>query len=505
MSERPYSLGAARRGLKHFAIGRVLVGLAGVALLLLTVRRLTPGDLGSYVSLVALQEIVTMASSAGLFGFVQRYIPEYRLHGSRRQLRVAIGLAVAGRIATLALACVLLFWLADDLTAFLGLPVAPSLFRLYLVVILIEGTGRFIDLVFETLLMQGTTQASNLIRTLVKLAGLLLIVGSGDWTLQDIVVWDALSSSVALVFSAVALGAGLRSQAQVRPPRQFDRPTMARFAAYNYAALLGYQIYGFDTLKLLVTKLVGVAETAAYGMAQSLADVLRRYLPAQLLLGMIRPLIVAAYSESRNMGRPLFLANLVLKLNVFLIAPAFAVFIVLGAPLLELIGKGRYPQAYGYVLAFMLLLVVQTLHLILSVLAMTAERNELVMQGTWLAIVGAVVALLAIPVIGAWGALVAAFVSELAFCLAVARGLRRVCGTPVVRWQEFGVMGALFAATALGGVLVAALLPGGMTPLVLAILVQGGGFFGLALIWKPFSTAERVLINKLLPKPVFVW
>lgn len=505
MSDKPYSLSSARRGLKHFAIGRLLVGLMGVVLFLLTIRRLTPSDLGSYVSLVAMQEIVTMATSIGLFGFVQRYMPEYRLHGSARQLGRAISFAVAGRVITLAVSCGLLYWWAGDLLAFIGLPVTTGIVRLYLLVILIEGSGRFIDLVLETLLMQGATQLSTLIRTLVKLSGLLLIVNNPSWTLQDIVVWDVVASSAALIFALLALWRGVRVQAQSRVQGEFNRATMLRFAGYNYVALLGYQLYGFDTLKLLVTKLIGVAETAAYGLAQSLADILRRYLPAQLLLGMIRPLIIASYSETRSMARPLFLANLVLKLNIFMVAPALAVFIAFGVPLLELIGKGRYPQAYGYVLAFFLLLVVQTLHLMLSVLAMTAERNELVMKGTWLAILGAVVAVLAIPSIGAWGALAAAFVSEFAFCLVVARGLHEVCEVPVVRWREFSVLATIFVVTAVVGVIVAWSMPVGTVALALGMPLMVGAFFGFALIWKPFTTAERELINKFLPKPVFMW
>lgn len=505
MSEQPYSLEPARRGLKHFAIGRVLVGLAGVVLLLLTIRRLSPNDLGSYVSLVALQEIVSLSSSVGLFGFVQRYMPEYRIHGSRRQLAVAIGFSLVGRVITLALACGVLYLVAGELTAFLGLPVQTDMFRLYLLVILLEGSGRFIDHVFEALLMQGATQIANLVRSLVKLGGLLVLVGGWEWTLNDIIVWDVYASSVALVVASVALWAGVRAQPDVLQRGEFDHSTMVRFAAYNYAALLGYQIYGFDTLKLLVSKLIGVAETAAYGLSQSVTDVLRRYLPANLLLGMIRPLIIASYSHTRNMDRPLFLANLVLKLNVFLIAPALAVFIALGDPLLELIGKGRYPQAYGYVLAFMVLLVVQTLHLMLSVLAMTAERNELVMKGTWFAITGAVVAVTTIPTLGAWGALAAAFVSEFAFCLVVSRGLRNVCEMHVLLWREFDILAAIFAVTVLVGVLVAMTLPKGMIALFIGTPLVVGSFFVMAQIWKPFTVAESTLINKLLPKPFFIW
>ena len=505
MSENPYSLELARRGLKHFAIGRILVGLVGVALLLLTVRRLDPSDLGSYMFLVAIQGIATMASSIGLFGFVERYIPEYRVRGSTRQLGVAISFAVAGRLSTLALACGLLFWAGTDLAAFFGLPVAIEIFRLYLLVILIEGTGRFIDLVFETLLMQWPTQVSNLLRTLVKLGGLLLIVGNRDWTLQDIVVWDAVASCAALVFAVSALCLGIRRLGRPRLRGEFDRTTMVRFAAYNYAALLGHQIYGVDTLKLLVTKLLGVLETAAYGLAYSLVDILRRYLPAQLLLGTIRPLVIASYLESRSMARPLFLANLVLKLNIFLIAPALAVAVALGGPLLELIGKGRYPEAYGYILALLLLLVAQTIHLMVAVLAATIERNDLVMRATWLAMAGAAVAVITIPIIGVWGAVAAAYVSEFGYCYVVARGLRAVCHQSAVCWKNLGRLAAIFIITAVSSWLASHLIPATNAFLTLSACLVVGCYFGIAFVWKPFSDLERELINRLLPKPLFVW
>jgi O-antigen/teichoic acid export membrane protein len=309
----------------------------------------------------------------------------------------------------------------------------------------------------------------------------------------------------ALSISLVFLCLSLRNKGQFQDLGIFNRKAMVRFSAYNYFALLGYQLYGFDTLKLLVTKIVGVAETAAYGLAQSLADIMRRYLPAQLLLGMIRPLIIASYSESRSMDRPLFLANLILKLNIFLVAPALAVFISVGEPLLALIGKGRYPQAYGYVLAFLLLVVIQTLHLMLAVLATTIERSDLVMRATWLAMAGTVVAILVIPYAGAWGALAAAYVSEFGYCYAVMRGLRTVCRQPIVYWQSYRPLLAAFAAAVAVAIIASRLLPATDTVTIATAMFTTLCFLAAAYVWKPFTPKESDLINKMLPKPVFIW
>jgi O-antigen/teichoic acid export membrane protein len=506
VTDKPYSFGSARRNLQHFAIGRILVGLTGVVLLLLTVRRLPPSDFGAYISLVALIDIVGFATSFGLFGFAQRYVPEYRIHATHPQLVRAIGVSILGRIGSLLFTSLVLAVLASEVCQMLSLPVAARVFQIFCIVLLLDGTIRFVDQLFESLLMQAGSQITSLARSLVKLCGLLLMFGADDWHLADIVYWDLVAATVATVLALSILARGVMAIPQrATASRDFDRPLMLKVSFFNYVALLTSQFYGFDALKLMVSKFIGIAATAAYGFAQSIADIVRRYLPAYLLLGMIRPLIVASFANSNDYEKPLVIANVVLKLNAFLIAPVLAVAIALGEPLLELIAKGRYPEAHGYVILFIVLLLLQTWHTMLSLLAMTAERNDLIMKGTLFAVSGAGVALVVIPSVGAYGALLAAFASELAYCTTVSRGLRPILRRPAIQWPDFLTIAGVFAATLVFGCLAASIIPRTLETLLGQAIAIGLLFLVAAYIWKPFSESERGLINRFLPRPLFCW
>jgi O-antigen/teichoic acid export membrane protein len=271
-------------------------------------------------------------------------------------------------------------------------------------------------------------------------------------------------------------------------------------------ALLCSQVYGYSALKLLLSSLAGPVVTAAYGFAHSLVDMVRRYLPVQLLLGMVRPLIIASYAKEMNVERPLFLTNLVFKLNVFLIAPMFAVSIAFGGPLMELIHRGKYPDAYAILIPFLVILVLQTLHMVLSMLAMSLEHGGLILRGTVIAISGIVIAAVLIPSMGAWGAVIGAAVSEVTFCAMVAGAITMTYRRAAVSWRghlRIWLLAACTAAFAWGAT--AGLPMEGYLRAIIGSAMAAIAYFSLALWWRPFSREQRDTLNRVLPRPVFVW
>jgi len=502
-----YTLARARSSLGFFAAGKVVTGGLGLLILLLIVRHLEPREFGLYVAFVAVLEVAVLVSSFGLMALVQRYVPDVRARGSARQLRGLLGGICLARLLTLAVACGVLAYAAVPMMGFLRLDGAVTLFRLYLVVVMIEGCARYLDQIFESLLTQGRGQLALVVRNGAKLAGILGVLGAGAGLGLEALIWvDITAAACGLVTALCLLGGYLRGQASDQAPagHVYDRARVARFSLNSYLSLVLGQVYGLETLKLVVARTLGVLETATYGFAQSLADMLRRYLPAQLLQGVLRPLLVSRHAEGHDFAELNRLANLLFKINLFCLAPVVVFLMVFGAEFVALFTGGKYPEAHSLLVGMSLLLVLHALHIVLGLIALTLERGDASVAGTVAAASGLVIAVLLAKPYGTLGVLAGAYVSELAWCGTVWWKLRRAgwCFT----LDLAGNARIILIAGAAGAVLV---LVGG-APTSVAVLAACAGvsviaFAAFGLLAKPFTSDERSLINRLLPRPVFVW
>ena len=77
--------------------------------------------------------------------------------------------------------------------------------------------------------------------------------------------------------------------------------------------------YGGNTNRLVAGHMLAAPAVASYGFAQSLYEYLKRYLPAQLMVGLIRPVVVARWARERSFPAIAEISSQVVLINVLLI------------------------------------------------------------------------------------------------------------------------------------------------------------------------------------------
>lgn len=504
-----YSIEQIRRSLIHFFVGKGFGMLLGFGLLLVLVRALSVEHYGFYIASLALLEIVQQTTSVGLLVAAQRYLPELLAQQEGKRLsRLLAGLSVA-RAATLLTGISALYFLAEPLARLIGFADYAGLIRLYLVVVFFEGFARFLDVVFDSMLMQGVSQVSLILRSSVRLGMvLLLFVGLGhEIPLEQ---WVLIDLSAAVLGSAFGLYSLVRfARCTRRDHPGTDAPLeIGRYKAYSlptYVAATFYTVSGVNTVKFIAARVLQTAEFGAFGFASAFSAMLQRYLPLFLLIGMIRPLFVAARQRPDYLVRLPMLGKLIFKLNVFALAPASAFMFVCGEPLADLITGGKYPQAAGFLLAFLVLLLAQALRAIVSMTAQAMEAARATLFGTVLGLCGLPVGVaLSIP-FGAYGLVIGLALSELLFCGWVAASLMRGGLSLKIDWVGLAkILFATLAATA-----VASLSGIGQARDMVALLscatLIAATYLAVAYSLKPFAVAEREMVNKVLTRKLFVW
>ncbi|CAN7493514.1 hypothetical protein LJR289_003333 [Pseudoduganella sp. LjRoot289] len=430
------------------------------------------------------------------------YIPQIRMKGSGAMLARFVWHCAALQTALLAGSALLLFLAAPLLAPWLGLAGAESVLRLYAVVMLIEGVSRvFRDQLLSCLLLQKAGQAAQLLRN-VALAGYALLVfgapfGQPEWrSAQALALGEILASSCSLLLAAWALQRHLalaRGQAAAEPgwlPPGWR--AMLRVGRNAWLSNLATMSWSWQAVVLLATRTLGPAAAAPLGFARNLAEQVRKYLPSEFLLGIVRTLLVVRYAADQDRGKLGLRVGLIYKANLLCLLPLLVLCAVRGGDLTSFLSKGRYPEAGWLLTGWLAVLVLVAHRRLTDLMAFTLGQSVVTTRVNFMTLFAPPLLLFVAPQqrwILLFGVLMLA---EVAYNALVLRRLR----TPDWHFRFHWSGLARFAVAGLLAAMVLAGLPAGADAarLLLALGVATGVSWGVLLLLPPLTPAERALL-----------
>lgn len=506
MASEHYSLARARRSLMHFGAGKLLSALSGFIALLIAVRVMPTDQYGEFVALLAILEIFYLLTGFGLATAVQRYVADYRIRASQQRFRLFVLSLLGWRFLSGLIGSLIAALCMSDLFRILGMGQA-DLGQFPFVLLLSVGVMlRFTDELLPALLLQGQAQVSLLMRNLVK-GGLFLAAALSGQTVQlENAVWiEIAAASLALLIALIGFARYLFKH-QTKGDDHFKPAGMWSVSTRFYLVQIIGQIYGTNALKLLVMRILGPEATGALGFAQSIVDMIRNYLPAHLLAGWVRPLMVSRYVESRNPQEIAELSWMIFKLNLIGIVPLAVIFAVVGDEVGSLASGGKFPSAGSLFLWLSVLLVFQTAHILISLLTITIERPAANLLATVFACLGLPLAWLLAPQLGVTGVIVSLIAAESIWVGVVAASLHR--GAVVRRLDGSGMMSILLVGLAVWWAGSLFTLPAGLHPVLHVFAVAafvGSAFLAILAAFKPLLPRERELLGKFMPSWMLLW
>lgn len=493
---RFYSLAAARRGLVHFLVGKLAAGLLGIGFLLLSIRAMEPVAYGRYVAVMAGAEVFYLISGMGLSTIAQRYVAEYRLRAVSAEFAQFLRRHFLRRVvySVVGAGAVLVAW--GPLMALTGLAL-PRETGWVVAGLLVGSAGVFfLEEVMGACLLQGYSQGLAFARNLIRVAAVVIWWQWLDGLTLERLLWIEALVCVASWLVAEGLVRRWADRAPSAPGAVagYSAGAMAPVARRFYLVQLMGQAYGTNIVKMVVFRLLGASQAASFGVAQSVADMIRNYLPAHLLAGWVRPLMVARYVQNRDLDEICRIASLVLKLNLLGLLPFVAVFAVVGDDLMAWVTAGRYP-ALGTLLAWMIVgLVMHTTHLLMSMLTLTLEAPAANLRATAMACLTLPAVILLIRQFGVVGAATAVVLTEVVW-IGTAWTLLRLRGFRL--WFEWRGALNIALATTVGAVL-AWLASRTVHHTAVSLLALGAGYLVTLAVLRPASAQEVDMLRRLL-------
>lgn len=504
-----FTLDRIKKGLLHFAIGKVLSGLLGVVWLFLIVRLLSPPEFGVYLSLLSVFEITQLLSSFGLYSFAQRYLVKMGVSLPRSAFLRGVYLLIFLRGISLALAGMVFYFLWPVISRWLSWGANHSFFNPFLAFFVFEGIVRYCDVLFEGLVRQGYSQSVSFFKNVARIAWACFFVTAGGVDVSDVLYLEACISCFFVFLNFVVIFYLSRELSENSSEMTgFKREELKKAVKYSfssYAALAIGQTCSPDMFRLLIGHFFGSGVIAAYGLAQALSDVVRRYMPMQLLLGFVRSVVIARLEATGDRGSAYEDVALLHKVNTFFLLFVAGWAYCGGADALALAtGKEGFEQSSLYLVGFLILLGIQSQRILLALIATVREDGLSILLSTFLGFFGVIAGVVSTEWIGPWGAILGLMLVDVVqiFTLKIRLG---PSSEKIGGGVRFYFVCAVAAALSSFIVTNMAFDFPGYAKVVAVSLVFSFVYLLITAIAKPFSVNERKRVNKILPLPFFVW
>ncbi|WP_140625949.1 beta-1,6-N-acetylglucosaminyltransferase [Methylibium rhizosphaerae] len=404
-----YSGERVRRGIVHFLLGKGVSAVCGFLAMVLVVRALSLQAFADYTVLVALVELATALSGLGLGHVLLRYVPELYEKQYRLSLRRLVWGAIGMRTVAMVLLAVVLHGASSGLAQLVGIAGGGAVVSAFLAVVVLRSTGHFFSQVLESTLHQGISQTGFSLAALLRMVGMAwLMQRGGEVSLIDVIYVEAAADAACMLVLAAGLVKVLYEKAAATESAADGRwmqgrlRAMVRFAAAGYVQHLAILPYGGNTNRLVAGHMLSAPAVANYGFAQSLYEYLKRYLPAQLMVGLIRPVIVARWARERSFPAIAEVSSQVVLINVLLVGGVLAVLAVAGRESLAVISGGKYAgESLAVLLGLCVVLLLETQRQQIEVLVQTVERYEDLIPSNALVAASVLGAVLLLPALGA--------------------------------------------------------------------------------------------------------
>lgn len=397
-----------KRSLTHFILGKAVSAIAGGVAIILVIRLLSVADFAAYSVLIALVEILTALSGFGIAHAILRYVPElYAKHYEVSLHKFVVG-SVVIRSALLLVLAAAFFYFAESLAPTIGLHGAIDAYRLYLLVVVLRSSAHFLSQILESTLHQGIVQLGFTLTTVARLAGMVYLLQKSNVQLIDVIWIEAISDALGLLAMAsgiirvVKLGATDHTDERDSGWLSTHLRQIIRFSAAGYMQHLAILPYGGHTNRLVGGWGLSAGAMASFGFAQTLYEYVKRYLPAQMLVGLIRPVVVARYSVTREFSAAAQLCGKVLQINLLLIGGLLVTLGVGGEEALSSISNGKYGADSAVILGLLIVaLLFETQRQQLELLVQTVERYKFLILSNALLSASFICAILLLSTVGA--------------------------------------------------------------------------------------------------------
>jgi len=487
----------------YVILNRSLVPIFNFFITIYIIRKLTVNNYGIYNILFAIMGYISLFSSFGLPNIFRRYIPEFYEKKQISNIKYIVKKGSIFRFIFSFSFIVIMIIFSKQIENLFKLEEASKYLAIFSITVVFTLQANLFTIALNSMFQQKKCLIANISFTIFR-AGNIYLVLKMQRGLIGLIIADAISCVFLFVLVNIFLKKSMNEVPAIRVSKNdFPLKRIARFGTFDFFNEMGSQVLNKSTDYFIVSAFLNPSAVGLYAFADRLIKQLSKALPMSFFRDLIYPIFFTKYTQNNDFKSLNWLFNFLTKISTFFAIPLFIWILILGDKIIIYIFDLKYIDALPVLIIFASLVALNAFLYPIGLVVKSIERVEINLYSKIFAIYNLILDIIVVKRFGIIGIAVVTstallFKDIFIFKLARRYVLLNICWSAIIKISINSlIMGTwLFTLEFL------------IKDFYSFILISLGGliiYFIVSYFNRVFNTAERKTINKILPKPIFVF
>lgn len=490
-----------KQNAKYIILQQIVIPLINLLLTVYIIKKISVNDYGVYNLLYAMIGYLTLFSSMGLLNVVQRFIPEYFTKKEYSRIKT---LFKSGLLIRLVLAIIILSILII-LGNWINHLFKTENFHHYILFftcgILLFVEVQLVEITLSSLLLNKSIMFSYLIATIIR-AGFAYLLLEQNMGLKGLLIAETVYFGFLLISLLFSYYHGF-SVKYNSSEKKLPIKRLLRYSGFSYLDEVGWTVLDVKTDFFIITSFLGPTMVGLYAFANQFIESISKVMPFKILRPLVRTVFFSKFSNNSGMNPLNRHFNFLNKIIAFISFPIFLLVIAYGDKIITYLFDTKYLPALNILIIFSGFMMIISFTFPLQLVVQAVERVEITFYSKIFSIYNLIGAILAVQFFGIVGVALVTCTARLFQFIFIFYRIRKIVPIKV---EVNSLLKILFNALLMMGILFL------LKNLVLnTFTLFCFSAFGLVIyltvsyLNKSFFTYEREIINKLLPRPIFLF
>lgn len=490
-----------KQNAKYILFQNLTTPLINLAIGIYIIKKLSVTDYGIYNLLYAVISYLALFSSMGLLNVLQRYIPEFSTKRQFSNIKKLFKYSITARFILAAFFLGILLLFSDQLNLWLKVQSFHSYISYFFIGIILFLEIQVVEAILSSLLLNRAIMISYWLATIVR-AILIYVFIESNLGLKGLLLAETfyyaallLSQFLFYYFGFSIVSSSAENNLQIR--------RLFRYSGFSYFDEIGWTILDVKTDFFIISAFLGPTMVGLYGFANQFVESISKVMPFKILRPLIRSIFFFKFTENNKESQLNRHFNFLVKLIAFISFPIFMAVMVIGEKIIIVLFDPKYLPALPVLWIFTGFMLIISFQFPLQLVVQAVEKVEITFYSKIFSIYNLIGDILIIRILGIVGVALVTCSARLFQFIFVLHYIKK----HVPLKLNIGALTKIAMNTLVMTVVLYLLNPfvTNISTLILIVIFGTIIYFGFSFFNKSFFDEERAIINKLLPRPLFVF
>jgi len=321
--------------------------------------------------------------------------------------------------------------------------------------------------------------------------------------LRGLILGEVLSYALLFLLQSYGYRRGFSRNIKTAGKIEINTKRLVRYGGFSYFNEMGAKILDVSSDLIIISAFLGPASAGIYALANRVMSLISRMMPHRIFREVIRPAFFTKYIRDNNRKELENMVNMLTKFIAFFFIPVMVAVWVLGEKIIIHIFDPKYINSLNILWIAAAFTALNSVQFPLGMVTQAIERPEINLYSKVFSIYNIIADILVIKYFGIVGVAVVTGSAILFKNIFIYRYTQRYVSFSI----DLKPLGRIILNALVMGVLLMGLkgFAVNILSLIVVSLIGGISYLLISFLNKSFSVKERETINRILPRPVFLF